>query len=67
MIDLVLFVDDHSRVCLETPPSMVESDYINASFIYKKQKDKKVKAYIAAQGMLVLLLHEFTTMSMIVY
>ncbi|XP_067938232.1 receptor-type tyrosine-protein phosphatase mu-like isoform X2 [Watersipora subatra] len=41
---------DHSRVCLEAPPALVETDYINASFIYKKQKDKKVKAYIAAQG-----------------
>ena len=29
---------------------MVDSDYINANFIYRMQGNKKVKAYIAAQG-----------------
>lgn len=42
--------DDHSRVCLDAPPNMVDSDYINANFIYRMHGNKKVKAYIAAQG-----------------
>ena len=47
---LLSFTDDHSRVCLDAPPNMVDSDYINANFIYRMQGNKKVKAYIAAQG-----------------
>ena len=50
-LNSIAIVDDHSRVCLEAPHTMVADDYINANFIYKLQGNKKVKAYIAAQGM----------------
>ncbi|KAF6016631.1 PTPRC [Bugula neritina] len=42
---------DHSRVCLDTPPTMVDNDYINANFIFKMQNAKRVKAYIAARDL----------------
>jgi len=47
----VFLLDDHTRVCLEAPPNMVDTDYINANYVFKTTAGgKKVKAYIASQG-----------------